>query len=216
MKYVLISLMLILSGCASNKALYFGTYTRVGIDASTNGAGVGVKNAALQITPPKDDGSAFDILGTTDMDIGYTYVILDEVVAVGDAAKCAANKTPGVTLESSLESEDEPTIGPVIFGAYTSWSLIDLSWGGATATGINFGYKRGVGVRMPIVNDTVGSVYAHVSINTTDDTTIAPISLKGGTRNKHTFATGEAAIIKASAEAKALNGGDASYAGCIQ
>ena len=217
MKYLVVLGIILISGCTSNKSLYFGTYTRVGIDASTDGAGIGAKNAALNITPPKEDGSAFDVLGTSDLDIAYTNAVIKEVVAVGEAAKCAARKAPVAdSVESFTKASSEPNaVGPVIFGTYSSWSLLDLSWGGATSTGINFGYKRGTGVKMPIVNDSVGSVYASISVNTTADDTIAEKTNIGGTRNKHTFATGQAAILKASEEAPALNGGDSSYAGCI-
>ncbi|UMZ14266.1 hypothetical protein I9018_11505 [Pseudomonas sp. MPFS] len=208
-----------LTGCTSH-SLYFGTYTRVGIDASSDGAGIGVKNATLNVTPPKKDGSAFDVLGTSDIDLAYTDVVINEVVAVGDAAKCAAMKNPSVAPQAlakirSLNDPQPPAVGPVIFGAYTSWSLLDLSWGEATATGINFGYKRGVGVKLPIVNDQVGAVYANVSINTTTSDTVAPKTHIGGARNVYVFATGTAALIKASQEAPRLNGGDKNYAGCI-
>jgi len=210
---------LALAGCATD-SLYFGTYTRVGIDASKDGAGIGAKNAALTIAPPKKDGTAFDVLGTSDIDIAYTDVVIKEVVAVGDAAKCAAmtSKASGGNAAAQIQSEQAqpPAVGPVIFGAYTSWSLLDLSWGGATATGINFGYKRGVGVKLPIVNDTVGAVYASVTVNTTDGETVAPKSNVGGTRNRYIFATGSAAVTKAAQEASSLNGGDSSYAGCLQ
>ena len=217
MKYFALLGTILISGCASNSSLYFGTYTRIGIDASTDGAGIGAKNAALNVTPPKKDGSAFDVLGTSDLDIAYTNTVIKEVVAVGQAAKCAAIKKPVASdVATFTKSSPEPSaVGPIIFGTYSSWSLLDLSWGGATSTGINFGYKRGTGVKMPIVNDNVGSVYASISINTTDNGLIAEKTNIGGTRNKHTFATGQAAIIKASEESKALNGGDVSYAGCL-
>jgi hypothetical protein len=58
-------------------------------------------------------------------------------------------------------------------------------------------------------------VYASISVNTTDKNTVAEETNIGGTRNKHTFATGQAAIMKASEEAPALNGGDSSYVGCL-
>ena len=216
MKRIVLIASFALTGCASD-SLYFGTYTRVGIDASTDGAGIGVKNAALNIAPTKKDGSAFDVLGTSDIDLAYTDVVIKEIVAVGEAAKCAAQRSKPADAKSvSATADTTPAVGPVIFGAYTSWSLVDLSWGGATAQGINFGYKRGVGVKLPIINDTVGSVYASVSINTTDSDAVAAKTNVGGTRNIYTFATGTAAIIKAAQEAKALNGGDASYEGCLK
>lgn len=217
MKRALLIASLALTGCATD-SLYFGTYTRVGIDASTDGAGIGAKNVTLNIAPPKKDGTAFDVLGTSDIDLAYTDVVIKEIVAVGEAARCAAQRDKPANAKTATDVSEEkpPAVGPVIFGAYTSWSLIDLSWGGATATGINFGYKRGVGVRLPIVNDSVGPVYASVQINTTDDDTVAEKTNVGGTRNIYTFATGSAAIIKAAQEAKALNGGDSSYEGCLK
>ncbi|HDZ07847.1 hypothetical protein [Pseudohongiella sp.] len=217
MKYKIILLAILISGCASNKSLYFGTYTRIGIDASSDGVGIGAKNAALNTAPAKKDGGAFDVLGTSDLDIAYTNTVIEEVVAVGQAAICAAQKAPVAdNVKAFTELLPKPSEGgSVIFGTYSSWSLLDLSWGGATSTGINFGYKRGTGVKMPIVNDNVGSVYASISVNTTDDDLVAPKTNIGGTRNVHTFATGEAAIIKASEESRALNGNDAAYAGCL-
>ncbi|SFO67456.1 hypothetical protein SAMN03159304_04562 [Pseudomonas sp. NFACC24-1] len=210
------TLVLMLAGCGTD-SLYFGTYTRVGIDASSDGAGIGAKNVALNIAPPKKDGTAFDVLGTSDLDMSYTDVVIQEVVAVGDAAKCAAmkNKASGGNVAIQSQDAQSPAVGPIIFGTYSSWSFLDLSWGGATATGINFGYKRGVGVRIPIVNNTVGAVYASVSVNTTDGETVAPKTNIEGIRSRYTFATGSAAVIKAAQEAKSLNGGDQSYAGCL-
>lgn len=215
MKYTFILVLFFIAGCSTNDSLYFGTYTRVGIEASTDGAGIGAKNAAFNIMPPKDDGSAFDVIGTSDIDIAYTQTVIKETFAVGKAAVCAASKE--VLIDSaSLEDEEEvPSVGPIIFGTYSSWSLLDLSWGDSIATGINFGYKRGTGVKMPVVEDHVGSVYASISVNTTTGETIAPKSNIDGTRSIHTFATGTAAIIKASQEANILNGNDNTYNGCI-
>ena len=218
MKELLLIPTLMLAGCASNDSLYFGTYTRVGIDASSDGVGIGAKNAALNVTPPKSDGTAFDVLGTSDLDIAYTNTVIKEIVAVGEAAKCAASIKPRAELEAALlATASEPAaVGPLIFVTYSSWSLLDLSWGDATATatGINFGYKRGTGIKMPIVDDQVGSAYASITVNTTDSDTVADKSNISGTRNRHTFATGQAAIIKASQEAKVLNDNE-EYEGCI-
>ena len=212
---------LALGGCAN--ALYFGTYTRVGIDASTDGAGIGAKNEALNIAPPKKDGSAFDVLGTSDLDISLSKVVISEVVAVGEAARCAASKKKDAKISTLVTHGTEAKkVGNVIFGTYSSWSLVDLSWGNATAKGINFGYKSGTGVRMPVVDDDVGSVYAKITVNSTGEVgnDIAKTSQVGGTRATHSFATGTAAIIKASAEANALNNTkDAAekdkYPGCL-
>lgn len=216
MKKIILIFALSLAGCSSNNSLYFGTYTRIGIDASTDGVGIGAKNAAINVTPPKSDGTAFDVLGTSDLDIAYTNTVIKEAIAVGEAAKCAARKKPKAEMETSLlGAEPEPAaVGPLVFGTYSSWSLFDLSWGDAIATGINFGYKRGTGVKMPIVNDQVGSAYASITVNTTDSVNTVAKSNINGTRSKHTFATGKAAIIKASQEAGVLND-DENYAGCI-
>ena len=223
MKYLILVGILFINGCAS-QSLYFGTYNRVGIDASTNGVGIGTKVAAVNITPPKSDGSAFDVLGTSDLDINYIDVVIKEIVAVGKAAKCASISTPTFSTindfllgEKTEENNKAEYIGRIIFGAYSSWSLLDLSWGGATATGINFGYKRGVGIKVPIVNDKIGSAFALITVNTASTSKSETVALKsniGGTRSKHTFATGNAAIIKASKEAGPLND-DNQHSGCL-
>ena len=231
MKYLILVGILFINGCASNQSLYFGTYNRVGIDASANGVGIGTKVAAVNITPPKSDGSAFDVLGTSDLDIDYIDVVIKEVVAVGKAAKCASMSTPtfptinafllkennNAGRGASTKKNNNADIGRIIFGAYSSWSLLDLSWGGATATGINFGYKRGVGIKVPIVNDKIGSAFALITVNTASTSESETVALKsniGGTRSKHTFATGNAAIIKASKEAGPLND-DNQFSGCL-
>lgn len=215
MRIVFLVGLIILSSCSNKKSLYFGTYTRVGIDASSDGVGIGVKHGALNVTPSKANGDAFDVIGTSDIDTAYTNVVINEMVAVGKAAKCAAQINSLKKKSRTTLSAEPKHNGSIIFGAYSSWSLLDLSWGGATGTGINFGYKRGVGVKMPIKDDSVGSVFAHITLNTTDVETISPKTNIGGTRSTHTFATGTAAIIKASAMAKELNGDNELFDGCI-
>lgn len=214
MKYLLILLISTTAGC-SHDSLYFGSYTRVGIDASATGAGIGVKNAALNIAPPKSDGQLYDVLGTTRMDLGYTYAAINEEIAIGDAANCAAQKTKSTQINAL--SDVGKTSGAVVFGAYTSWALLDFSWGDATSKGIHLGYKRGIGVRVPVREDNVGAVYANTTLNTTDREVLgAPNSEFGGSRYSQTFATGKAAIIKASGRSAELNGGDKNYVGCLQ
>jgi hypothetical protein len=204
-----------LAGCPS-KALYFGTYTRVGIDVSqdSGGAGIGVKNIALSIAPPKKDGTAFDVLGTSDIDLGITDLAMSEIVAIGPAALCAAGASDRATLAAAAVAPNAKSHGPLIFSAATSWSLLDLSWGDATGAGLTFGYKRTVGIRMPIVSDTVGAAFAKVTINTTSTTHgEAEKSEIGGTRSKFVFSTGQAAVIKAGQKATEVNGGTATV-GC--
>lgn len=49
---------------------------------------------------------------------------------MGDAAKCAAMKEHSVDAKKQfMDGVKKPAVGPVIFGVYTSWSLVDLSWG---------------------------------------------------------------------------------------
>lgn len=208
------ALLVALTGCTNS--LYFGTYTRVGIDASADGAGIGGKNATLNIAPTKKDGSTFDVLGTSDVDLSYSDVIISERLAVGEAARCAAVKSPSLDRATIMAgTEKPPTAGPVIFGTYSSFSLVDLSLNNSVSPGITFGYKRGTGLRMPVENDEVGSAYASISVNTSDKGATHTQSAIGGIRNKHVFATGTAALIKASEDAPALNGGNNAFKGCI-
>jgi len=220
MRYLFLVSLLFITGCQSKDVLYFGTYTRVGVDASTDGGGIGVKNAAFNITPQQEDGNVFSVLGTSDIDVSYFDTVINEVFAVGDAAKCASSKIALADPQDALgiSQQSNSLIKPIVFATYSSWSLVDLSFGNATAVGINFGYKRGTGVKMNVVNGKVGSVYSSTSVNTTSNSAtenIAPKSNISGTRNKHVFATGDAALIKASQEAPKLNGGDSNYQGCL-
>jgi len=206
---------LVLSGCATN-SLYFGAYTRVGIDASADGAGIGAKSAAVTIARPKEDGTAFDVIGHSDVDVSFNEAIIHEVVATGEAAKCAAAKDRSLAVKTQ---DGLPKMGRVIFGSSVSWSLVELNWNNASAPpGLLFGYKRSTGIKLPIVKDTVGSVFADISINTTDYATSTNEhgSKTKGTRSKHTFATGDAAVIRASSpeSVERLNGGDKSIKGC--
>jgi hypothetical protein len=212
MKYILLLLVCAATGC-SHDSLYFGSYTRIGIDASATGAGIGVKNAALNISPPKSSGELYDVIGTTDIDIGYTYAIINEEIAIGDAANCAASNKK---IDLNSFADTGKTSGAVVFGAYTSWALFDFSWGDATSKGIHLGYKRGVGVRVPVQDDKVGAVYANTTLNTTNDVSFVNIkSSQGGTRYSQTFATGKAAVIRAAGRATSLNGGASGYDGCL-
>src|SRR3989338_6051254 len=157
-----------LSGCSTD-SLFVGTYTRVGIDASQDGAGggVGVKNVAMTIAPTKPGGEAYDVLGTTDVDLAFTNLVLSEIVATGQAAVCASGKSKASDLVTQANAELK-SLGPLVFVAATSWSLLEVSFGEATGPGISFGYRRAVGIRMPIKNETIGSTFASVSISTVD------------------------------------------------
>src|SRR5688572_2608315 len=192
-----------LSGCSHS--IYFATHTRVGIDASTDGAGIGGKTAAIAYAPPKKDGSAFDILGYSDIDASYKDTVMDEEFAIGAAAVCAASTAAKMEV---LQAAAEEKASPLIFGSYSSFSLVELSWGNSVSTGITFGYKRGAGIRMPIgKDDKIGDAYARVTVNTTDtDRDNALKSNLGGIRYMHTFATGKAAVLKARARADELTG----------
>ena len=216
--YVLFTL-IICSGCT--KSLYMSSYTRVGIDASADGIGIGAKNATINTAPTKSTGEAFNVLGTVDLDIKYTGVILKEVVATGKASECAAYVRPSVEALSNttkflntLTAQEKGKPNKLYFGTYTSWSLIDLSWRQATGSGLNFGYKRGVGLKMPIKDDNIGSVYADISLNTTDQGDDISKSKINGYRSIQTFATGQPAIIKASLNSEKLTQ-NAKIKGCL-
>lgn len=217
-RLVAISLLSLLAGCSTSNSVFVGTYTRVGIDASQagGGAGIGMKNLALTIAPTKEGGQPFDVVGTSDIDLAVTEFALHEVVATGPAALCATRQ---MTVEAArakareVDNKDAqagaaPSTGPLIFVASTSFSLVDVGVGEADGAGINLGYKRTVGVRMPIRNNTLGAAYASVGINSTaSDFGRAPKSAIGGVRSQYTFATGQAAVNQAKADAAALTGG---------
>lgn len=187
-----------LTGCAAPDALFVGTYTRLGIDASQSGAGggIGFKNVAITVAPTKTTGEAYDILGTTDVDLAFDKLALVETVATGEAAVCASGKSTVADLAKKLEETERKSRGPLIFLADTSWSLIEVSMGEAAGPGISFGYRRTVGIRMPIKNENIGSVYASVSISTldTDHANTAKKTEVDGIRSVYTFATGAASV----------------------
>lgn len=181
----------ILSGCGS--AVYFAGYTRVGIDASVDNVGIGVRQAAVTVSPPKKDGSAHDIVAQTDMDLSLGDVVISQEVAVGDAAK-ELTALPNSDRSNLRSDEKDPT--SLFFGAFTSWSLIEINAGNSASPGIMFGFKRATAVRMPVIDDKIGSAYAQIQINTTpnDVRGVAPSALPGGVRNSYKFATGQPAI----------------------
>lgn len=215
-KLVLMAAMVGLVGCSTTDRLYIGTYTRVGIDASQDGAGggIGVKNVAMTIAPTKASGEAYDILGTTDIDLAFTNLVLAETIATGEAAECASGKGQATQLASKAVGKTEQP-GPLIFAAATSWSLLDVSLGEAVGPGISFGYRRTVGISMPIKNETIGSTFASVSISTLDKDhpSTASKTEVTGTRSVYTFATGKASVNMAQKYASKITG-NSNHAGC--
>jgi hypothetical protein len=199
-----------LSGCSTPDTLYVGTYTRVGIDASqsSTGGGIGFRNVALTIAPTNANGDAYDVLGTTDVDLALGDLTLVETVATGEAAVCASGKRTVSDLVSKIKNAPKKEPGPLIFVADTSWSLLEVSVGDAVGPGISFGYRRIVGIRMPVKNEHIGSAYGSVSISTlkTAHTSKAVPTEIGGTRSVYTFATGEASVNMAQSYAKNLVG----------
>lgn len=199
-----------LSGCSSPDTLYVGTYTRVGIDASQNsaGGGIGFRNVALTVAPTNANGDAYDVLGTTDVDLAFRNLVLVETVATGEAAVCASGKSKVSELVAVIKQGNQPKPGPLIFVADTSWSLLEVSMGDAVGPGITFGYRRIVGIRMPVKNEHIGSAYGSVSISTldTDHPSNAEPTKIGGTRSVYTFATGIASVNMAQKYAKQVVG----------
>jgi hypothetical protein len=212
----------VLAGCTTTNTLFVGTYTRAGIDVSqeTAGGGIGVKNAALTIAPTKTTGEPFDVLGTSDIDLSFTDVALNEVVATGTAAVCASGVTKKTAAMFAAEEKaraktEKEATGPLIFAAVTSWSLIEVNAGQVTGPGVSFGYKRTVGIRMPVKEDKIGATFATVAINTksTAHANGAPKSELDGIRSVYTFSTGEAAINMARKYADQVTG-KTGHTGC--
>ncbi|WP_397448668.1 hypothetical protein [Pseudomonas sp. NA-150] len=187
-----------LSGCSTPDTLYVGTYTRVGIDASHSsmGGGIGFRNVALTVAPTNAKGDAYDVLGTTDVDLALRNLVLVETVATGEAAVCASGNSKVSDLVADIKNAPQKEPGPLIFVADTSWSLLEVSVGDAVGPGISFGYRRIVGIRMPVKNEHIGSAYGSVSISTleTAHTNKAEPTEIGGTRSVYTFATGKASV----------------------
>jgi len=177
-----------LSGCANK--VYFGTSTRLAIDFSSDGAGIGYKNAQMAIVPPKENGTEYSVLGNSDVDISLSKIRIDEEFATGLAAE-HASQTKALTRESNAVH------GDLLFGAYTSVSIVDLNFGVTNPfQGATFGYKRATATIIPIVNDSLRSVYARTSINSESyDADTNPCGSKtDGLRFVQLFATGQAAI----------------------
>ncbi len=187
-----------LSGCANK--VYFGTATSLAIDFSSNGAGIGYKNAQMAIVPPKENGTEFSVLGSSDIDISISKIIIDEEFATGEAAEYA--------LHNDLLREDlNTTHGNLLFGAYTTVSIIDLNFGVTNPfQGATFGYKRATATIIPIVDDSLRSVYAKTSINSEQyDAQTNPCGTKtNGLRFVQLFATGKAAINMAKKNQESL------------
>lgn len=206
----------VLSGCATTDTLYVGTYTRAGIDLSTEGggAGIGVKSVAMTIAPTKESGEAYDILGKADIDLAFNDLAMYEVVATGPAAVCASGRDSTKTI-ATLSSDNNQPASPLIFASISSWSLIEVSLGDVTGPGVSFGYKRTVGIRMPIKDEQIGSTFASVAINTTstDHPNSAKKSEVAGARSVYVFSTGNAALKMAQQYAGAL-AGDSRHQGC--
>jgi hypothetical protein len=177
-----------LSGCANT--VYFGTSTRLAIDFSSDGAGIGYKNSQMAVVPPKENGTEFSVLGSSDIDISLSKIMIDEEFATGEAAEYASqNKV--------FKSEPNPAHGNLLFGAYTSVSIIDLNFGVTNPfQGATFGYKRATATIVPIVDNSLRSVYAKTSINSEQyDAETNPCGTKtDGLRFVQLFATGEAAV----------------------
>lgn len=218
-RLILVVAVLSSNGCATPSALFVGTYTRVGIDASQSGAGggIGFKNVAMTIAPTKATGEAYDILGTTDVDLSLTELALVETVATGEAAVCASGGKSRAELARKSTAKTNKPPGPLIFLADTSWSLLEVSMGEAAGPGISFGYRRTIGIRMPIKNEKVGSSYASVSISnlsTTHESGATETKVKG-IRSLYTFATGAASVNMAQKNADKI-GGITGQKGCAE
>ncbi|MBL4673541.1 MAG: hypothetical protein JKX81_14875 [Arenicella sp.] len=177
-----------LSGCANK--VYFGTSTRLAIDFSSDGAGIGYKNSQMAIVPPKEDGNEFSVLGSSDIDISLSKIMIDEEFATGKAAEYASQ-------DDGSEKDLNAAHGNLLFGAYTSVSIIDLNFGVTNPfQGATFGYKRATATIIPIVDDSLRSVYAKTSINSEPyDAETNPCGTKtDGLRFVQLFATGKAAV----------------------
>ncbi len=214
-----------LIGCAKN-TVYFGTNTNLAIDvdASSGSANIGYKNSQFASIPPKDDGTSFSILGSSDVDVSISDMVIEEEFATGLAAECAASRK---TKKGDDKEEDKTQYGTLLFASYFSVSLFDVNLGADNPfLGASIGYKRSTATVIPIKNDKLRSVYAKTSVNTLpyESSDSGSTTNKGnndtrthtkGIRFKQDFATGRASQYLASYNAKSLTKID-NAAGCIE
>lgn len=206
----------LLSGCAKN-TVYFGTNTNfaIDIDASSGSANIGYKNSQFASIPPKEDGTSYSVLGSSDVDVSISDMVIEEEFATGLAAECAASRTV-----KKVDEEDETKYGTLLFASYFSVSLFDVNLGADNPfSGASIGYKRSTATVIPIKNNKLRSVYAKTSVNTlpyennntgNNDTR----THTKGIRFKQDFATGNASRYLASYNAKSLTKID-NVTGCI-
>lgn len=187
-------IMVLSTGCTNR--VYFGTSTRFALDASSTTAGLGYKAAQFAYIPPKKDGGEYSVLGKSDVDLSITNIVVEEEFATGQAAECAADRD----FKINNAEEARTTKGNLVFGAYTSASLIDVNFGSANPfAGASIGYKRETATVIPITEDgLLRSVYAKSNISSLDySTTETNGSKTGGVRFRQIFATGKAAVMVA-------------------
>ncbi|WP_295879957.1 hypothetical protein [uncultured Thiohalocapsa sp.] len=184
------------SGCGG-PSVYFAGYTRIGVDASVDGAGVGVRQSAVTLSPPRADGGAHDLAAVTDMDLSLTDLVISQDLATGDAAN--ALSTDGNSLAPQRGTGQFEEDSRLLFGSFTSWSLLEVNAPDSASPGILFGFKRAVALRVPVRKDRIGATYAGVDINTTGDRHhgVPASALPGGVRNSYRFATGRPAVALA-------------------
>ena len=198
-KFFFLSLLLLALFACTNKNLYFGTNTQIGLDVSgtaavPNEVSFAFGRSEVAIVPKKSDDTAHSVFGLLDADI--TWFNGQKIVqkfATGCAAQIAADNKSQTNYEC-LKAPPRPTPSPTfepIFpptptpppdqsGSFNSLILIvkskfglDINFGQQNVTPeLVLGYKRQELTVIPVDNPDkeVRSVYADISINSADNT----------------------------------------------
>lgn len=210
---VLLLLALHLGGCASNKVLYFGTDTSLGLNVSgttqmPNKVSFAYERGEVAFVPRNPTGPAHSVLGTFDADINFFGdKAIYQVFAIGQAAESYASKV--ANLPMAFTEPKATGSGNVrdslVFVTHTATGLKLSAGEGAVAPSLVLGFRRGEAALVPVQEneDGVRSVFGELGYATNATTFQAgegktftvPGPSSGGARIRQVFATGKAAQI---------------------
>lgn len=205
---------LLLAGCASDKHLFFGTQTSVGVDVSGTVAApdhvsVAYRRSETAIVPRKEDGKAHSVMGKLDADLTVTAGRkVRQVFATGEAARIASMRDAAaangqVAAATGVQQVEKTAL---VFATDSVFGLDISSGTSELSPSLVFGYRRSEATLIPIPDPAqeVRSVYADISVDNSDKDTVvdaasvdSSISNLGGVRIVQHFGTGRAAELLA-------------------